>query len=396
MKLASRGKRSKGFLIRNDMTVRADNRSSRNGQVTAIDPNKKTAHVPTTIKESRSAARHAGLAYTSADQLNLFRRKTGHGFKYERSNGTLIKSPRVLKRIQSLVIPPAWKDVWICSNPRGHLQATGHDKRGRKQFIYHPKWREVRDQNKYDRLVDFAKNLPSIRRRVRRALRSSGLSREKVLATIVRLLDTSHIRIGNEEYAQQNRSFGLTTFRNHHVEVHGRSLRFQFRGKSGVKHNVQLDDQRLARIVKRCQDLPGQELFQYLDDEGERRDVSSDDVNDYLRSITGENFTAKDFRTWAGTVQAAALLCKCKPASSLRQTKSLVNQAVEAVARELGNTKSVCRKGYIHPAIFKGFEQGTLARCFKNRRNSNKKPHSRSGLSSQESAVLKLLRQGKK
>jgi DNA topoisomerase-1 len=273
------------------------------------------------------------------------------GFRYYRSDGRLVKNPADLKRIRALAIPPAWKKVWICPDPRGHVQATGRDARGRKQYRYHRDWRASRDGNKFERMEAFATLLPVIRRRTVADLARPGLPREKVLATVVQLLERSLIRVGNEEYAKANKSFGLTTMRDQHVEVKGSTLRFEFRGKSGKRHTVGINDRRLARIVKQCRDLPGQELFQYVDEDGHTQDVNSADVNTYLREVTGADFTAKDFRTWFGTVLAASALRECRPVDSMAAAKKNVVRAIEAVAGVLGNTPAVCRKSYIHPAI---------------------------------------------
>jgi DNA topoisomerase-1 len=281
-------------------------------------------------------------------------------------------------RIRALAIPPAWTDVWICADPRGHLQATGRDARGRKQYRYHPRWREVRDQDKYGRLPEFGRALPAIRRRIGRDLGRHGLPRQKVLAAVVKLLETTFIRVGNDEYARQNRSYGLTTMRDGHVRVSGSKVRFMFRGKSGVQHALELDDRRLARIVRRCRDLPGQELFQYLDEDGEVVDVSSEHVNVYLKDITGTDFTSKDFRTWAGTVLAARLLCAERPTSSAAAGKRAIAQAIDEVARRLGNTRSVCRKCYVHPAVIEAYLDGSITRAM------GKPPES-------EAALLRLL-----
>jgi DNA topoisomerase-1 len=273
------------------------------------------------------------------------------GFRYLRPDGRPVRSPADLKRIRALAIPPAWKDVWICADPKGHVQATGRDARGRKQFRYHRQWRAHRDGNKFERLEEFAAILPRVRARVAADLAKPGLPREKVLATVVQLLEKSLIRVGNDEYAKTNGSYGLTTMRDQHVDVRGATVRFRFRGKSGKQHHVSVNDRRLARVIKQCRGLPGQELFQYLDDEGEIQDVNSSDVNDYLREITGADFTAKDFRTWSGTVLAATALREHTTADSMAAAKKNVVRAVEAVAGVLGNTPAVCRKSYIHPAI---------------------------------------------
>jgi DNA topoisomerase-1 len=263
-----------------------------------------------------------------------------------------------LLRIKCLAIPPAWSDVWICPAPNGHIQATGRDARRRKQYRYHERWREIRDENKFDRLVNFGKALPKIRRRVKKDLALSGLPREKVLATIVQLLERSLIRVGNEEYARENKSFGLTTMQDRHVDVKGSKLRFRFRGKSGRQHEVDVTDRRIARIISKLQDLPGQNLFQYLDDEGKVRDITSQDVNEYLREIAGEDFTAKDFRTWAGTVLAAIALSAAGEFETKKQAKANIKNAIEAVAKILGNTPAICRQCYIHPAVLEVYLNG--------------------------------------
>jgi len=286
---------------------------------------------------------------------------TGKTFRYIGPNSRLVRDAETLYRIRALAIPPAWTDVWICPLEEGHLQAVGRDARKRKQYRYHSRWREVRDSTKFDRMAAFGKVLPRIRARVKRDLRRRHPDREKVLATIVRLLETTLIRVGNEEYAKQYGSFGLTTLRTHHVEVTQRRLSFYFRGKSGIKHAIRVEDPYLAKIVKRLRDLPGYELFQYVDEEGQRRSIGSTDVNDYLREIAGEDFTAKDFRTWAGTVLALEALRECKPFKSKRQAKKDVVKAVESVAMKLGNTVTVCRKCYIHPRILQAYIEGSPA-----------------------------------
>jgi DNA topoisomerase-1 len=254
------------------------------------------------------SAKAASLRYVTDDIPGISRRRCGAAFQYLDPAGKVIRDPEELRRIKSLAIPPAWREVWICPIRNGHLQATGRDAKGRKQHRYHSRWREVRDENKYGRILAFAKALPLIRQRVDGDLRLPGLPRDKILATVVRLLETSHIRVGNEEYARQNKSFGLATLRNRHVNVFGSTIRFEFRGKSGVEHALDINDGRLARIIKRCQDLPGYELFKYIAEDGERRTIDSTDVNDYIRQIAGEDFSTKDFRTWAGTVLAARAL----------------------------------------------------------------------------------------
>ena len=297
-----------------------------------------------------------------------------------------------LKRIRSLVIPPAWERVWICPRANGHLQATGIDARGRKQYKYHPSWRAVRDEAKFEKLLSFAEALPKIRAQVDEDMRRPNLTREKVLATVVRLLEVSLIRIGNEEYAKENKSFGLTTMRNRRVEVDGSIVRFQFRGKSGKRHLVEVSDRRLATVVRKCQDLPGQQLFEYLDPTGEIVPIASEDVNDYLQTISRQPFTAKDFRTWAGTVLAAIALGKMEEVDSQTMAKRNVVTAIEAVAGMLGNTVAICRKCYIHPAITASYLDGTLARTLRVKADSHI-AHHLPELKPEEAAVLALLRQ---
>jgi len=286
--------------------------------------------------------------------------RKGRRFHYVGPDGKLIRDAATLGRVRSLVIPPAWEHVWITTRPRGHLQATGRDARGRKQHKYHPRWREVRDANKFDRMAAFARVLPRIRSRVALDLRRDGLPKAKVVATIVRLLETTFARIGNEEYAKQNKSFGLTTLRSRHVDVRGATVRFVFTGKSGVEVQVGITDRRVARVIKRCEDLPGQSLFQYVDIDGEHRCVTSDDVNDYLREVTGEDFTAKDFRTWAGTVLAASALRDAVGFESETEAKRNVIAAIDSVARKLGHTRAVCRSSYVHPAVIETYMEGGL------------------------------------
>jgi DNA topoisomerase-1 len=307
-----------------------------------------------------AAARAAGLRYTTDRRPGIRRTRRGSAFVYVDAAGRRVRDRTTLERMRSLVIPPAWRDVWICDDPRGHLQAVGRDARGRKQYRYHPDWRRVRDETKYHRLIGFARALRLIRRKTSEALRQPRLSREKVLAAAIQLLEKTLIRVGNGEYARQNRSYGLTTLRDGHVQVRGDSIRFVFRGKSGVEHEVDLNDRRLARVVKACRDIPGYELFQYYDENGRRQTIDSADVNAYLRELTGEEYTSKDFRTWAGTVLAAELLLACGPCNTPSQTKRAVLGAVTSVAQRLGNTKAVCRKSYIHPAVFEAYEAGTL------------------------------------
>jgi DNA topoisomerase-1 len=307
-----------------------------------------------------TAAKAAGLRYVHDDRPGIRREAVKDGFRYLDAKGAPVEDETTLKRIKSLVIPPAWQDVWICPQANGHLQATGRDARGRKQYRYHPKWRTVRDEVKYERMLNFGKALPQIRKEVDRALGLPGLPREKVLATIVYLLEATMIRIGNDEYARENKSYGLTTLRNRHVKIDGSEVEFRFRGKSGVHHDVKVHDKRLARIIQRTRDLPGQHLFEYVGDDGTPHTVDSSDVNDYLRDITGEEYTAKDFRTWSGTVLAALALQEFEKVDSEAQAKKNVVRAIESVAEKLGNTPSVCRKCYVHPAVLDAYMDGTM------------------------------------
>ena len=335
------------------------------------------------------SAKAAGLRYTTDTRPGLRRRKRGSGFSYVAPDGRPVKNKAELQRIRSIVIPPAWRDVWICPDPRGHLQATGRDARGRKQYRYHPRWHEVRDETKYDRMIGFAQALPAIRRRTREDLSRPGLPREKVLATVVQLLEKTLIRVGNGEYVKQNQSFGLTTLRDGHVEVAGGRVRFSFKGKSGIEHEVDLNDRRLARIVKQCRDLPGYDLFQYVDENGDRQTVGSGEVNAYLKEISDHEFTSKDFRTWAGTVLAAQLLREFEKFDSDAQAKKNIVRAVEAVAKRLGNTKAVCRKCYIHPAVFDAYLDGSMLKTVADR--ARRAARSADALDPGEGAVLSLL-----
>ncbi|MBV9618774.1 MAG: DNA topoisomerase IB [Verrucomicrobia bacterium] len=307
------------------------------------------------VAEAKEAAEEAGLRYVSDDRPGYTRKSKADDFEYFDTEGKSIHDDQRLLRIKRLAIPPAWTDVWICPTPNCHIQATGRDARRRKQYLYHERWRDVRDENKYDRISAFGKALPKIRRRVAHDLKRSGLPREKVLATVVQLLERTFIRIGNEEYARENKSFGLTTMKDRHVEVKGATLRFRFRGKSGKEHEIDVSDRRIAKIVSKLQDLPGQDLFQYVDHEGEVRDVTSQDVNEYLREITGEDFSAKDFRTLAGTVLTAIALNAQGKFENNKQAKKNISTAISAVSKILGNTPAICRKCYVHPAIFESY-----------------------------------------
>jgi DNA topoisomerase I len=313
------------------------------------------------------AAKAAGLQYVTDQGPGIRRKRTGTGWSYVGDDGERITDPAVLKRIKALGIPPAYTGVWICPNPYGHLQATGRDAKGRKQYRYHPRWRAVRDETKYGRLIAFGQALPSIRARTAADLTLPGLPREKVLATVVQLLETTLIRIGNEEYARVNESYGLTTMRDDHVDVAGSTVHFIFRGKSGKEHCIDVRDRQLARIVKRSQDLPGQDLFQYVDEHGAPRTIASEDVNAYLREISGQDFTAKDFRTWAGTVLAARARQAFDAFDSETQAKQHVVRAIEEVAARLGNTRAVCRACYVHPAVIDAYLDGTFLQTMHHR-----------------------------
>jgi DNA topoisomerase-1 len=338
------------------------------------------------------AARAAGLRYVHDDRPGIRREALKDGFRYLDAKGEPVTDETTLARIKRLVIPPAWTEVWICPQANGHLQATGRDARGRKQYRYHAKWREARDEVKYERMLKFGNALPAIRAEVDRALKLPGLPREKVLATIVYLLEATMMRVGNEEYARTNKSFGLTTLRNRHAKVDGSDVEFSFRGKSGVYHKVKVHDRRLARIVARSRDLPGQELFQYVDEDGATHSIDSSDVNDYLRTITGEEYTAKDFRTWSGTVLAALALQEFEKFDSEAQAKKNIVRAIESVAEKLGNTPSICRKCYVHPAVLDAYLEGAALEVLRER-TEEKLAEDLHALQPEEAAVLAMLQQ---
>ena len=346
--------------------------------------------------EHVEAATAAGLRYVTDSMPGIRRRKTENVFEFYGANGHRVTNEAKLKRIKSLVIPPAWTDVWICPYATGHLQVTARDAKGRKQYRYHPRFRAVRDETKFDRMLEFSHLLPVIRQRVEQDLGLRGLPRAKVLATVVRLLEKTLIRVGNQEYAKENQTFGLTTLRAKHVEINGHSLRFRFRGKSSKVHSVTITDRRLAHIVQRCQTLPGEELFQYEDDEGNFQAVDSGDINEYLREVAGREVTAKDFRTWAGTMLAAAALRDIGPATSQRQAKSNVVQAIDQVAGRLGNTRTVCRKYYVHPTVIKSYFKGRVLPPVEKPKKSKKKRRPTRELRREELAVLDFLHLGKK
>jgi DNA topoisomerase-1 len=349
----------------------------------------------TTVHQDKSdaaTARQAGLRYVTDQQPGIRRRRSGGGFQFLSPAGRALKDDAVLKRIRSLAVPPAWESVWICPRPDGHIQATGRDARGRKQYRYHRHWHERRDELKFDRMVDFGRALPKIRQRVRRDLRAPGLGREKILATIVRLMDLSAIRVGNDEYANHNNSYGLTTLRDRHARVRGSVIELRFKGKAGKMHAISIEHPALARIVKKCQELPGQELFQWVDDAGKIHAISSGHVNEYLAEITGGDFTSKDFRTWTGTVVAALALCELQEAGSRTRIRANIVRAIEQVASRLGNTPAVCRKCYVHPAVLNAYSDGSLFRVLRKDVRLTQ-PSASYRLRIEETAVLTLLRQ---
>ncbi len=339
------------------------------------------------------SAKEAGLRYVSDADPGIRRKRRGKGFVYVGVNGETIRDAKVLARIKSLAIPPAWTDVWICPSPNGHLQASGRDAKGRKQSRYHPRWREVRDGTKYERMLAFGEALTAIRERVERDISLPGLPRQKIMATVVRLMETTHIRVGNEEYARTNHSYGLTTMRDHHAQVDGSTVTFNFKGKSGKRHVIDISDRRLAKIIRQCQDIPGYELFQYVDEEGMHHTIDSADVNDYLREISEQDFTAKDFRTWAGSVLAYATLNELEPFDSASKAKKNVVQMIKEVAERLGNTPSVCRKCYVHPALLDCYMAGTISGILKQRGKhpKNNSAATAHALGPQEQGLMRLL-----
>lgn len=343
--------------------------------------------------EHVESAEAAGLRYVTDAAPGIRRQRRGRGFAYFDAAGQQIRDKAELERIRKLVIPPRWTSVWICPNPSGHLQVTARDARGRKQYRYHPKYRAVRDETKFGRMIAFSEILPLIRERVERDIALPELARDKVLATVVWLLERTLIRVGNDEYARDNGSFGLTTLRRRHVTVSGAKLRFEFRGKSGVPHSVAITDRRIARIVQRCQELPGQELFQYLDDEGRRQSVDAGDINEYLRRITGRQVTAKDFRTWAGTTLAAAALRELGPFKTEKQAKANIVAAIDQISNRLGNTRAVCRKYYVHPVILEAYFEGITIPPTPGEARQLRTTGSPAALRRDELAVIELLRQ---
>jgi DNA topoisomerase I len=354
---------------------------------------KKIADRKVVVGDPMEAAEEAGLRYVSDDQPGYTRKLKGDDFEYFDTEGKPIRDEQRLLRIERLAIPPAYTDVWICPASNGHVQATGRDARGRKQYRYHERWRVVRDENKYERIVIFGQALPKIRRRVSKDLSLPGLPQNKVLATVVQLLQRTFIRVGNEEYARENKSFGLTTMKDRHVDIKGSKLRFRFRGKSGKQHEVDMQDRRIAKIVSKLQDLPGQDLFQYVDDSGEIRDITSEDVNNYLGEITGEDFTAKDFRTWAGTVLAAMALTALGAFETKKQAKANIKDAISAVAKILGNTPAICRKCYVHPAVLENYLDGNTIDGLKRKTEAALEDEA-IDLRASEKAILEFVRSG--
>ncbi|PQV63038.1 DNA topoisomerase-1 [Abditibacterium utsteinense] len=338
------------------------------------------------------SARLAGLRYVSDDDSGIGRKKSGKGFSYIGLGGKTIKDRKVIERINALAIPPAYKNVWICALENGHIQATGFDERNRKQYRYHPKWREVRDETKFARTIAFAHALPKIRARTEPDLAKKGAPREKVLAAVVQLLEKTAIRVGNEEYARQNGSYGLTTMRNQHAQIKGGKVHFHFKGKSGKWHDIDLKDRKLASVIKKLGDLPGQSLFQYLDEEGQTHHIESSDVNAYLQEIAGEEFTAKDFRTWAGTVSASLALAEFEKFETTEAAQANIVAAVKSVSQHLGNTPAVCRKSYIHPAVLEAYLDGSMLESLKQKAEETLEQEM-SSLKPEEAAVLGLLQQ---
>jgi DNA topoisomerase-1 len=347
---------------------------------------------PDASSAARDVARAAGLRYATDTSPGITRRRSGRGFNYRDADGATVRDRELLARIRRLAIPPAWTDGWICPWPNGHIQASGRDARGRKQYRYHADWHQRRGADKFDRMLGFAKVLPRIRKRCDADLARPGLAREKVLAAVVRLLELTLIRVGNDEYARLNRSFGLTTLRDRHARIEGSGVRFRFRGKSGKTHEVGLRDRRLAGVIRRCQELPGQELFQFIDDDGEVRDVASDDVNDYIREASGGEYTAKDFRTWAGTVLAYRALRALQPGVGEGAAKRNVVEAIRQTADRLGNTPAVARGSYVHPAVLEAYLAGSIPGALVQAAEEQATPPT-GATPKEESAVRALLRQ---
>lgn len=349
------------------------------------------SETPKSLPDPETVAEQVGLAYVNDGEAGIRRRKSGAGFSYVGPDGRKVTDSATLKRIKALAIPPAWTDVWICRRASGHIQATGRDAKGRKQYRYHARFRDARESTKFHHMLTFARSLPAIRRALDDHLKQRKLSREKVLATVVHLLESTLIRVGSDEYARSNKSYGLTTMKNRHVDVEGTALKFNFKGKSGKVWRLNLRDRRIARVVRACQDLPGQELFQYIDDDGAIRDVTSSDVNEYLREISGQDITAKDFRTWHGTVLAAMALQEFEAVDTKAATKRNVREAIQRVAERLGNTPTICKKCYVHPEIFAMHAEGALLVDVKREIDAELRDEL-SGLQPEEAAVLVMLR----
>jgi DNA topoisomerase-1 len=346
---------------------------------------------PQTIIDCKDAAESAGLSYASKDEPGIIRRRAGKGFSYRGPDGKVINDKAALARIRALAIPPAWENVWVCADPNGHIQAVGYDARGRKQYRYHAKFREIREDVKYEHMIAFADALPSLRQKVKKDMSAPGMGRRKILATVVNLLETTMIHVGNGSYAKENKSYGLTTLLNRHVKVDGSELKFQFKGKSGKEWRLSVRDRRIAKIVRNCQELPGQHLFQYIDEDGKRQAVTSADVNDYLKEVSGANITAKDFRTWTGTVLAAMALSEFEKADTKARAKKNVTRAVERVASTLGNTPTICRKCYIHPGVVDAYLDGNL--LLEVQKDIDKQlSQDMEALRAEEAAVLSFLR----
>ncbi|MHB8627852.1 MAG: DNA topoisomerase IB [Aggregatilineales bacterium] len=361
--------------------ARNTNRKGRAGTLSQVTPD-------LSPQESAAAAQ---LRYVDDRGPGIQRKRVGRHFTYLDVNGSTVRDKQTLARIKSLAIPPAWEGVWICPLPNGHIQATGRDARGRKQYRYHPRWREVRSETKFNRMIAFGETLPTLRKRVQHDLELAGLPREKVLAAVVRLLETSFIRVGNAEYAQTNKSYGLTTLKDRHVNIDGSALKFKFRGKSNVEQLVGIQDRRLARIVKHCRDLPGQDLFQYIGDDGQPCPINSSDVNTYLRDICGQEFSAKDFRTWGGTILAAQALCELTDCDSEAAAQKNINEVIKTVAHQLGNTPTVCRKYYVHSAVLDAYKDRSLFTLLAESTPTDT-IDSQFGLRAEEILVMKLLR----
>ena len=340
--------------------------------------------------EPEESAKLAGLRYVRADSLQIARKKVGRGFSYIDRHGDRIDNESELERLKSLTIPPALTDVWFCHLPNGHLQATGRDKKRRKQYFYHSQWRKIRSQHKFNRMMLFGASLPNIRETTTKHLRQKSLSREKVLAAVVQLLETTLIRVGNDQYAQKNSSFGLTTLRDRHVDISGNQVKFEFRGKSGVDHEIELKDRRLAKVIQQCQEIPGYEIFKYYDESGDRHFIDSGDVNEYLQQITQHDFTAKDFRTWAGTLLAAIELTELGEFDSEKQAQKNVVQAIKNTAKQLGNRPATCRKYYVHPAIIEAYKSRSLLDLMSEQLKSKSTV---AHLNPEEIAILKIIKQ---